>query len=201
MKIISFALLLLSLSSWGTELRVGDLILQPTDCWSCSLIEDEEQSIYSHMGIVLQVVPEVLVAEALGRVRLVSLSEFDRKTEKGQGLAIYRLSHSGAAHHIQQSGEELMSLFKSDFEHLAYDHDFLWDNFDEQGSQKLYCSEMVGKLLQAFMGIESPIKRMHFSRNPEAWARYFKGNVPVGKWGNSPADFERSPLFYQVGEL
>ena len=30
---------------------------------------------------------------------------------------------------------------------------------------------------------------------------YFRGNIPDNEWGNSPGDFERSDLFYQVGEL
>ncbi len=201
MKALLLALWLVSLPCWSMELRVGDILLQPTDCWSCSLIEAEEESIYSHIGIVLQVQPEVMVAESLGKVRLVSLAEFNRKTEKGQKLGILRFSNSAAADYLEQNADQLMNLFKTEFENLSYDHEFLWNNLDENGLEKLYCSEMVGKLLQAFMGMESPIKRMHFSKNPEEWSRFFKGNVPVGKWGNSPADFEKSEKFHLEGEL
>lgn len=202
MKTFILLLVILSTNSWAAvSLKVGDILLQPTDCWSCSLIEAEEETIYSHIGIVLQVSPEVLVAEALGKVRLVSLAEFHRKTQKDQSVAVLRYSNSKLADHIETNSSELMTLFKAEFEHLSYDHDFRWNNLDPSGKEKLYCSEFVGKLLQAFVGLESPIKRMHFKKNPDQWFKYFKGNVPDGLWGNSPADFERSEKFYIEGDL
>ena len=142
-----------------------------------------------------------MVAEARGKVRMLSLQEFNSTTEKGQKISVLRLQHPGAVEELQKKKTAFVALFKSEFESLKYDHDFLWDNFDTNGTQKLYCSELVAKLLQAFMGIDPIIKRMHFSKNPEQWAKYFKGPPPVGKWGNTPADYERSDLFYQVGEL
>lgn len=201
-KIIFTLLIAVFTFSMGaaTTLKVGDVLLQPLDCWSCSLIEDEEQSIYSHIGIVLSVDP-VMVAESRGKVQLVTFEAFNSLTQKGQNLSVLRLKHEGAVGELQKKKEQLLALFRADFEGLKYDHDFLWDNFDQNGNQKLYCSEMVAKLLQAFLGLDPIVKRMHFSRNRESWERYFKGQVPVGKWGNSPADFERSDLFYTVGEL
>ena len=60
---------------------------------------------------------------------------------------------------------------------------------------------MVTKLLSGFMGIELPMKRMKFDINRDQWIQYFHGNPPDGKWGNAPASFEKSELFYEVGEL
>ena len=57
-------LVFLSLNLGAFELKVGDVLLQPLSCWSCSLIEAQEKSIYSHMGVVIENDPEVLVAEA-----------------------------------------------------------------------------------------------------------------------------------------
>lgn len=199
-KIVSLFLLLLSLNTLAVELKVGDILLQPLDCWSCSLIEDEEQSIYSHMGIVLSVDP-VMVADSLGKVRVQRFESFNSITEKGQKLGVLRFKNSKLVEEIQDRYVEMVHLFQSEFEGLEYDKAFLWDNFDSQGRQKLYCSEFVAKFLQAFIGMEPIVKRMHFSRNPEIWEKYFKGPAPVGKWGNSPADFERSHHFYFVGEL
>lgn len=181
-------------------LKVGDILLQPLDCWSCSLIEDEEDTIFSHIGIVLSVEP-VMVAEARGKVRRLSLLDFNATTAKGQKVAILRLQNERAVAELQKKKAAFATLFKNEFEGLDYDHSFLWNNFAADGGQKLYCSEMVAKLLQAFLGIDPIIKKMHFTRNREQWERYFKGSVPDGKWGNSPGDFERSELFYQVGEL
>lgn len=198
---LSLVFLLFSLSTRAElDLKVGDVLLQPLDCWSCSLIEDEEQSIYSHIGIVMAVNP-VMVAEARGKVRLMSLTDFDSTTQKDQNISVIRFQNSTLVNHLQEKQQEFLHLFHTEFEGLDYDSAFRWDNFDSEGKQKLYCSEMVAKLLQAFVGLDPIIKRMHFSRNRAMWERYFKGNVPVGEWGNAPADFERSHLFYEVGEL
>lgn len=199
--ILSLAFLLISLSAQAfVDLKVGDILLQPLDCWSCTLIEDEEQTIYSHIGIVVSVNP-VMVAESRGNVKMLPLDEFNSTTEKGQRISVRRFRNEKIVKELNLKSSQFLTLFKNEFEGLLYDKAFLWDNFDEEGRQKLYCSEMVAKLLQAFLGIDPIVKRMHFSRNRAMWERYFKGEVPVGKWGNAPADFERSEWFYEVGEL
>lgn len=184
-----------------TDLKVGDVLLQPLKCWACSLIEAEEETIYSHVGVVVATEPEVMVAEAFSKVRKISLTEFDQKTEPGQKLMVLRFRRDDLVEEFQKSQTELMNLFSRDFEGLLYDHDFRWNNFDDKGNEKLYCSELVSKLFQAFVGIELPIKRMHFEQNRESWMTYFRGNIPDQMWGNSPADIHRSDLFYEVGEL
>lgn len=180
-------------------LKVGDVLLQPTACWSCSLIEAEEETIYSHIGVVLSLNP-LLVAEALGKVRAVSFEEFNIKTEKGQKIGVLRLRNEKAVAQFEKNYDLWLERYQ-EFDGLPYDKEFRWNNFDDEGREKFYCSELVSKLYQAFLGIETPIKRMHFNKNREAWVKYFKGNVPDGEWGNSPGDFERSHLFYFVGEL
>jgi Permuted papain-like amidase enzyme, YaeF/YiiX, C92 family len=198
---LSLLLALVSLSSHALELKVGDVLLKPMDCWSCSLIEAEEETIYSHMGIVIATKPSVIVAEALGNVRKVSLEAFLATTEKDQKISVRRLNNEKAVSYISAHQDILLSLFKNDFESLSYDHEFRWNNLDENGKEKLYCSEFVGKFLFAFMGIEAPIKRMHFTQNRDQWEKYFHGNVPDNQWGNSPGDFERSEYFHPVGDL
>lgn len=202
-KISFFVFLtIFSFSSWSNvTLKVGDILLQPTNCWSCNLIENEEQSIYSHIGIVIAVTPEIIVADSLGSVRAQTLEKFNSITEKGQKLGVLRFNNPKAVAELENNVEKLNQLFQDEFLGLKYDKAFLWDNFDEKGDQKLYCSEFIAKFLHAFMGLEPIIKRMHFSRNREAWERYFQGEVPVGKWGNSPADYERSHIFSLIGEL
>lgn len=202
MKYLSVCLALLVTFSVkaSVELKVGDILLQPLDCWSCDLIEDEEQTIYSHMGIVLSVNP-LLVADSRRKVEKQTLAEFDAITEEGLKIRVLRFQNEKITDHLEKNADAFYHLFVSEFEGLPYDHEFLWNNLSEDGGQKLYCSEMVAKFLQAFLGLDPIVKRMHFSRNFELWQRYFKGNVPVGEWGNSPADFERSELFYVVGDL
>ncbi|HXH75698.1 MAG TPA: YiiX/YebB-like N1pC/P60 family cysteine hydrolase [Bacteriovoracaceae bacterium] len=192
---------LFSLSSWaGPSLRVGDVLLQPLDCWTCSLIEAEEDSIFSHMGIVVSVNP-LLVAEAFSRVRAVPLEEFNSKTQKGLKLKVLRIKDTRALRNFKRNAKEFKLLYSVLHDGRSYDRDFLWNNVDEDGNEKLYCSELVTKLLATFSKIEIPVKRMLFEKNRELWERYFKGRVPVGEWGNSPGDFEKSPLFNHVGEI
>ncbi len=193
--------LLWTTTLWASPmLKIGDVLLQPLDCWSCDLIEDEEQSQYSHMGIVISLNP-VIVADSRRKVEAQTLEAFNSITEQGQKIRVLRFRNEKIVNEFSANAEKFQKLFADEFSGLSYDHDFLWDNIDSEGNQSLYCSEMVAKLLHAFLGIDPIIKRMHFSRNRELWERYFRGNVPVGKWGNSPADFERSALFYVVGDL
>lgn len=182
-------------------LRPGDVLLQPLKCWACSLIEAEEETIYSHIGVVLAVKPEVIIGEAFGTVRQISLMDFNSKTEPGQKLMVIRFRNDDLSEDIQNSATGFMKTFNDEFLGAKYDHDFRWNNFDDAGLEKFYCSELVSKLFQAFVGVETPIKRMHFQANRDSWMTYFRGNIPDNEWGNSPGDFERSDLFYQVGEL
>jgi len=201
-KLLSLILVLLPLKLMASiELKVGDVLLQPLHCWSCSLIEAEEDTIYSHIGIVIAVLPEIRVAEAFGKVKNVSLEEFNKKTEKGQALRVLRFKNDKLVDDMQVDQPRLMNIFSEDFEGLLYDAEFRWNNFDPNGRQKLYCSELVSKLLQAFKGLELPIKRMHFNQNRDAWRTFFKGNIPDNEWGNSPGDYERSDLFYALGDI
>lgn len=195
------AFLFQALSALATDLQVGDVLLKPMDCWSCTLIEEEESTIYSHMGIIIATSPNVIVAEALGKVRQISIEDFQKTTAKGQKISVLRMNNEKGSDFIVKNQDRFRALFSSDFEGLGYDHAFLWNNLDANNRELLYCSEFVTKFLFAFMGFEFPVKRMHFNQNRDQWVKYFKGNVPDNKWGNAPADYERSDLFHQVGEL
>lgn len=200
-KLLALIILVLPLRLLAFELKVGDVLLQPVNCWSCTLIEAQERSIYSHMGIIIQTKPQLLVAEALGSVRILSFNEFNARTEKGQRLSVRRLKNIHAVQYLQKYKHDFKTYFQHNFEGLQYDKDFLWNNFDEDGFEKLYCSEMVAKLIRGFLGIEVSTKIMKYDINRAEWIDYFGGLPPDGKVGNSPASFEVSPLYYEVGEL
>jgi hypothetical protein len=200
-KVILLASMFLSLNLWAIDLKVGDVLLQPLNCWSCVLIEAQEETIYSHVALIIQTEPSVLVAEALGKVKTVSLEEFKSRTEPGQRISVRRFRDpktTGAIHHHKTALKKYFDRFFTD---LNYDHDFRWDNLDEAGKEKMYCSEFVAKILSGFLRIEASVKRMRFDKNREAWIRFFRGTPPDDEWGNSPGDFERSELFITVGEL
>jgi hypothetical protein len=141
------------------------------------------------------------VVDALGTVKISELADFDKGTEKNQKISVRRFRNERAVEFIQTNKENFVNYYLSNFDGLDYDHDFIWNNFDENGNEKLYCSEMITKFLLGFLKIELPMKRMKFDINRDQWIKYFQGNPPDGKWGNAPADFEKSALFYEVGEL
>jgi Permuted papain-like amidase enzyme, YaeF/YiiX, C92 family len=192
-----FLVLLITFPALALPLKVGDVLLQPLDCWTCRLIEAEEQTIYSHIGVVTSVNP-VRVAEALGQVRNVSLEEFSAKTQTDQRIRAIRFKQKSLVEKLQVKDFE--DTYYTYFHALSYDSAFRWDNFDGVG-EKIYCSELVSKLFLKFLGVPTPLKKMHFIKNREQWMKHFKGNIPDGELGNSPGDFERSDLFEVVGEI
>lgn len=183
-------ILFISISAQARELQVGDVILQPLRCYLCRMIEQHENSIYSHMGIVVATTKEVVVAEAWGVVRKISLAEFLQKGDQSRPHLVLRPLEAG--HFLLE--EALSPLLGAE-----YDHDFRWDNLGQDGREALYCSELVTKLLNPFFTQDIPTKIMDYTENAESWSRYFRGNVPQGLPGNSPGDFERSPLFKKIG--
>jgi len=186
------------------EVRTGDIILLPLDCFSCRMIADEEETKFSHSGVALvDAAGKISVVEALGKVRAVTLEEFLQRTAKSQHAILLR------SHELDQlytldfvAFKEFQSaaniLFTKAFAGLPFDHDYLWDNYTPAGLQKLYCSEFVAKFLNHFLRVKITPTAMDFSRNWDFWMRYFNGNVPQGKLGNSPGSFKDSKLFYQV---
>ena len=181
------------------DLRNGDVILQSQACFVCQLIEEEENSPYSHIGVI--VTPEFgepMVLESWGYVTNTPLSEFlARRKRNTRSLILRSQSHLRLA---SVNAYELMDRFGNSFAGKIYDPAFLWNNRDENG-ELLYCSEFVAKFINPFLGNKLLPKAMHYERNRSAWMHYFNGNPPDGKQGLSPGDFERSPLFNRIGLL
>lgn len=169
-------------------IETGDILLQPLKCWSCSLIEEQESSEFSHMGIYLG---QDQVAEAyFDKVKIVSLAEFMRKTDPSRSVLVRRLV-------IQPDEfEKKLRLEVDKLLGLTYDRWFLWDN------DKIYCSELVYKVLAPIVELRdlSP-KEMLFDVNPELWDRYFREQTPRGLLGISPEDFNLSSDFISVEKL
>ena len=201
-KLVFIFALLFSLSGLASvELKVGDILLQPLKCWSCSLIEAEEETPYSHAGVVIAVEPEIIVAEALNTVRLLPLATFQARNKNIGKLSVRRLTNSKAVAYMQENQGKLLSMYQSWFHGAKYDHAFLWNNLDADGYEMFYCTEFITKLYQGFLGVELPVKYMHFQKNRDQWMKFFKGTPPDGKIGNSPGDFQRAENLYEVGEI
>ncbi len=168
---------------YGVELKVGDLLLQSLNCYACKAIETEEDSNYSHIGIVISINP-ILVAEAFETVRLVSFKELSSKSTKGSELLVLR--------HINQelSGKSIKKVLIP-LLGKKYDSQFKW------GSEEIYCSELIYLIFNA-LGVSQPsLKNMDFTKNYDFWLKYFNGNIPQEEKGNSPEDYILSSLFME----
>jgi hypothetical protein len=179
--------------------QAGDVLLQPLDCYLCNLIEAEEDSIYSHVGVVIGDQNGLtLVAEAFGpTVRLVTLDQFLLKTQKSQTILALRpieLDHLSPEEKYSFS-LKLIADYQQFWAEKPYDSEFSMDD------EKIYCSELVLKLLNPFLSVKIPTKQMHFSKNRDVWERYFSQHLPDGEQGISPADFERSNLFVILSHI
>ena len=182
-----------------TDLKSGDVILQSSPCFVCQLIEEEEHSAYSHMGVVVQQPSgEPQVLEAWGYVQNTPLSLFLSKRKRGSQSLVIRPLEEFKLDQIPAS--TFMNRFLNQFAGKNYDPYFLWNNHDENG-EVYYCSELVAKFLNPFLGKRLLPKAMHYEKNREAWMHYFNGMPPDGMPGLSPGDFERSPLFKKIGLL
>lgn len=184
-----------SQSAFAHGLQTGDVLLQPLDCWSCSLIEAQEESIYSHIGVYLNIDGEDYVVEAYGSVRLVTLNEFMHKTQKNSSVRVKRYVNSNSIE------KETFKKVLLSFVGLPYDRYFLWNNSID-GKEAIYCSELVYKTYIYFAQFSDlSTKVMKFDVNPLLWDRYFRDQTPRGKLGISPADFDTSKDFITMSEI
>jgi hypothetical protein len=182
-----------------SELRNGDILLQPLNCYLCNVIEEQEGSIYSHSGVVVRRHDgRVFVFESIGGESLVPLSVFVARTQKGQQVRVVRPIE------FEQdvpSFKRLTSVFYRYFSPVVFDKQMRWENRDENGREPLYCSEFVAKFLANFLRAPYATKPMRFDVRPSFWFDFFGGDVPNGEPGIAPSDFLKSPLSRDLGDL
>jgi len=188
------------------DLRVGDVVVQPLKCWSCTAIGDENGTEFSHSVIVLQVKPTVLFAEALGSVKTLSLDFLERRLLM-EGTKNIVLRHKdlnklykNSPRAFKEFETDLKRTFYGQYKGLPFDHSFLWNNYSDEG-EELYCSEFVTKILNPYLKRKIKTEPMDFSMNWDFWNTYFGHTPPQGKEGNSPSTFYLSKDFIKVGPL
>ncbi len=184
MKLLIFSLIFfVSSKSFPFNGEVGDLIFLSLPCYACSVIESETDSDYSHVGVLLKSPQEEwFVAEAWGKVKLTPLEIFLDKRKKGSEFGHYRIKD------INFRKEDLWQEYMKNFDGADYDKHFLWDNYDSQGREILYCSELAAKLLNTHLEEDFATFPMNFERNWDFWTNYFSGevNIPQNLPGISP---------------
>lgn len=194
-RILRILFILWSFNSYSSVLKTGDILLQPLSCWSCSLIEQQENSQFSHIGVFIKINKKSFILEALGEVRLVALSTFLARTKKNKKVLVRRNLF------LRPMNFEQLISGASRMVGKPYDKEFRWDNF-YQSQEAFYCSELVFKLFDSVNLLKrTEPKRMPFDINPIQWDRYFNGHTPRGEIGVSPEDFHKSLDFFTVFEI
>lgn len=197
-----FILFFLSFSLSAFELQSGDIILISFNCYECRVIEDETNSPFSHSGVILlNDKKEVMVAQSLQKVRLSTLSEFLNNKTPGTKAAIYRPLEFEKKNDLGLLSQKMFEVFNQDYRDLPFDSDYKWDNFDKNGRESLYCSEFVAKFLDNFLNQKTQLFLLSYQKNYNFWYHYFKGHVPEGELGNSPASLSKDSRFYFIGSL
>jgi hypothetical protein len=180
------------------ELKTGDVILISFNCYECKIIESETNSPFSHSGVILKTTEnQYYVLQSLGSVISVPINDFLKNKRPLSKVSIYRpkdFTNFNKEEYIKLT-HDMMSVFNRDFLGLNFDSKYLWDNFDQNGNELLYCSEFVSKFIDYFLSKPTIPYPMSYSKNYQYWLKYFNGNVPEGVLGNSPGSFANDPRF------
>ena len=179
------------------EPETGDLIFIELDTDLSDLISDETGSPYSHVGILMKYPDKIRVAHSLGFVHQSSLEAFESLGKSDHGL-LPILRHRELVFD-KRKRDKLLSFYK-EFHGLPYNDSYLWGD-NECEIKHVYCSEFVTKILNRVLDDKIEPAPMNFSRNWKAWNVYFKGRIPQGKLGNSPASLLRDKNFIFLGDL
>lgn len=184
------------------ELQSGDIVLISFNCYECKVIESETNSAFSHSGVILKNENnEVMVAQALTQVRTSLLQDFLKYKTPGTKAFVFRPFELENIKNFLELEKKMRKVFVQEFKGLPFDSKYIWNNFDERGRELLYCSEFVAKFIDLFLSTPSIVFPLTYQKNYEYWFKYFKGQVPEGEMGNSPASLSTDPRFHLVGTL
>lgn len=177
-----------------SDLKVGDVLLISLNCMQCRYIESETGAPFSHSGIVLEIQPALKVGQALGTVHSIELSKFLKPITPKSKVVVVRSKENAT----NEKFAELNNIFNKHFLGLPFDGDYLWNNFDQSGREKIYCSELLQKLLNQILVNKLSSEILSYDKHYDYWLKVFKGNVPMNEWGNSPASFYRDSVHFEI---
>ena len=188
----------------GLELQSGDVVLISFNCYECRVIESETDSNFSHSGVVIKNENnEIRIGQSLGSVALYTVDDFLKKMTPGTRASVYRPKEFSNLnfYEMKKLEESMLSTFNQKFKGAPFDVLYLWNNFDKFGRELLYCSEFIAKFINQFLDNPTIPFPLTYQKNYEYWFKYFRGIVPEGVLGNSPASFSRDERFIFVGNL
>ena len=200
-------LALFSFSAFGLtiqDLRPGDVVLLSLNCYECRMIESETESLFSHSGVVLfDEAGKLKIAQSLGKVDVATYADFTNNITPGTFVHVYRprdlKNLTANARAILQ--KSILDTFNEKYKNAPFDGKFLWNNVNAKGVELLYCSEFIAKFLDNFLSQKTIPLPISYKKNYGYWAKLFKGNVPDGELGNSPAAFSRDARFEFIGKI
>ena len=187
-----------------SDLRSGDVILLSLNCIECRVIESETNSLFSHSGvIVFDQDQKMKVAQSIGNVALFSFADFTRNITPGTFVHVYRPREFKSLSLTKKAMLEksMLDVFNEKYRGAPFDSKYIWNNFNAQGVELLYCSEFIAKFLDNFLTQKTSISVISYNKHYDYWTRYFKGNVPENELGNSPASFSRDNRFEFIGTI
>ena len=208
MKIIMIALVCCfsnSLMALGlNDLRGGDVVALSLNCYECRMIESETDSAFSHSGVVIiDELGRTRIAQSLGKLDHFSFVDFTKNSTPGSKVSVFRPKQFKNLNSQDRAllEKSMLDLFNEKFKNAPFDSKYLWNNFNSKGVEILYCSEFIAKFLDHFLMQKTIPLPISYKKNYQYWLTYFKGIVPEGELGNSPASFSRDARFEFVGTL
>ncbi len=186
------------------DLEGGDVVLLSLNCYECRMIESETESTFSHSGVVI--IDELgtkKIAQSLGRLDKFSLADFTKNKTPGTKVHVYRPRDFKNLHKFERLNLEksMLDTFNEKYKNAPFDSKYLWNNFTSNGVELLYCSEFIAKFLDHFLTKKTVPFPISYKKHFDYWQTYFKGIVPEGEIGNSPAAFSRDARFEFIGTL
>lgn len=195
---------LIKISAQAFTLQSGDVLLISFNCYECRVIESETNSAFSHSGVIVKDEHnEIKVAQSLGSVDMYAMEKFLKNRTPGTFVSVYRPKEFLQLDSLEMKSldKEMLEAFNSDFKGLPFDSRYIWDNFDSEGRELLYCSEFIAKYMDKFLDSPTIPFALTYKKNEAYWFKYFKGDIPEGVLGNSPASFATDARFIFVGNL
>lgn len=186
------------------DLQTGDVVLLSLNCMECRVIESETNSLFSHSGVVvIDQDKKMKIGQSLGSVALFSFAEFTRNITPKTFVHVYRPREFKKLSVKQRLilEENMLSVFNDQYRGAPFDSKYVWDNYNANGQEMLYCSEFIAKFIDNFLTEKTIPQNISYNKHYEYWFKYFKGEVPENELGNSPATFSRDQRFEFVGTI
>ena len=191
-------------SAFALDLQNGDVLLISFNCYECKVIESETNSPFSHSGVVIKNENhEIRIGQSLGFVALYPIDQFLKNKTPGTNISVYRPKEFLNMNSFERSflEDQMLLVFNENFKGAPFDTKYLWNNFDKEGRELLYCSEFIAKYLDHFLNTPTTPYPLSYKKNEVFWIQYFRGPIPEGELGNSPSSFSHDDRLVFIGNL